>query len=173
MQNSFTTRQTLIWIQFEYESMRCMTSALKNSYANACWRISCISTSEGTRKKNRRATWFTIYSFFRILLYRLTESTFNLQHLSLFRHVKTINFAETMMITSSQYVSCDERQQKPKVEYLCLFSFSDNFKQCESFKFRWFAYNGGRSQKACDWFSNSMGKWGQCCGCVVNIIVNV
>lgn len=68
-----------------------------------------------------------IYSFFRTCVNDMTESAFNLRHLSLLRHVKTINFLKTMKITSSQYVFVRERSLRRR-SFVC-FNFQPFFKQ--------------------------------------------
>lgn len=118
-----------IWIQwlccdFAYFWISSLlTSASKNQYANACWHISCIY--EGKTQSDKELALAmpvhlrsTIYSFFRTCVNDMSESAFNLRHLGLLRHVKTINFLKTMKITSSQYVFVRERSPRRR-SFVC------------------------------------------------------
>lgn len=109
--------------------------------------------------------WFTIYSFFRTSWMRITKiNWFNLQHLSLFRHVKTINFPKTMMISFSQYVSHWTRSLGRRLNNfrVCLFvcfhfaSILNNENHSISFNFLTMWNENAKNENfASDWFIHS------------------
>lgn len=61
----------------------------------------------------------TIYSFFRTCVKDMSESAFNLRHLGLLRHVKTINFLKQWR--SLQVNMFCARKKKPPKKIFCLF----------------------------------------------------
>lgn len=137
----FVKKSCEIWIQwlccdFAYFWISSLlTSASKHRYANACWHISCIYEAKHKSDKELALAMpvrlrSTIYSFFRTWVNDMSDSAFNLQHLGLLRHVKTINFLKTMKIISSQYVFVHERSLRRR-SFVC-FNFQPLFKQWEN-----------------------------------------
>lgn len=84
---------------FAYSKTNILTSASKHLYANSCWHISCIfllffclQTTQNDRRKSASCfvslsvSQFTIYSFFRTRLLKMTKS------IGMYRHVKNNKF---------------------------------------------------------------------------------
>lgn len=101
--------QSVIWIQFDYKSLLhcllridiCIEKSLCKCLLTYIVHFSSSQEKEGKSnwKKNRKNRMCSVVAQHDLLfiassgsLVWLTGSTFNLQHLSLLRHVKTINF---------------------------------------------------------------------------------